>query len=87
MAEFSGKVAIVAGGASGIGRAVARKLATEGARVVICSDREDQVEEAVAELREEGMEVNGTRADVTSSADMKRLVGFAVETYGAWTSW
>jgi NAD(P)-dependent dehydrogenase (short-subunit alcohol dehydrogenase family) len=82
MAEFSGKVAIVTGGALGIGRAAARKLATEGASVVICSDREDQVEEALAGLREEGLEVRGTRADVTSSDDMKRLVSFAAETYG-----
>ena len=82
MAEFSGKVAIVAGGARGIGRATARKLATEGASVVICSDREDQVEEAVAELRDVGLEVHGLRADVTSSAGMKTLVGFAAETYG-----
>jgi NAD(P)-dependent dehydrogenase (short-subunit alcohol dehydrogenase family) len=82
MAEFSGKVAIVAGGALGIGRAAARKLALEDASVVICSDREDQVEEAVAELRDKGLEVRGLRADVTSPADMKRLVGFAVETFG-----
>jgi NAD(P)-dependent dehydrogenase (short-subunit alcohol dehydrogenase family) len=82
MAEYSGKVAIVAGGALGIGRAAARKLATEDASVVICSDREDQVEEALAELREEGLEVSGRRADVTSSADMKRLMDFATETYG-----
>jgi NAD(P)-dependent dehydrogenase (short-subunit alcohol dehydrogenase family) len=81
MAEYSGKVAIVAGGALGIGRAAARKLATEGASVVICSDREDQVEGTVAELRDEGLEVSGTRADVTSSDDMKRLVGFAAEIY------
>jgi NAD(P)-dependent dehydrogenase (short-subunit alcohol dehydrogenase family) len=52
VAEFSGKVAIVAGGALGIGRAAARKLAAEGASVVICSDREDQVEGTVAELRD-----------------------------------
>ena len=82
MAEFSGKVSIVAGGARGIGRAAARKLALEDASVVICSDREDQVEEAVAELRDKGLEVRGLRADVTSPADMKRLVGFAVETFG-----
>ena len=82
MADFSGKVAIVAGGALGIGRATARKLAAEGASVVICSDREDQVREAVAELRGEGLEVSGTRADVTSSADMKRLIDFTTETYG-----
>ncbi len=82
MTEFSGKVAIVAGGARGIGRATARKLATEDASVVICGDREDQVEETVAELRDEGLEASGTRADVTSSDDMQRLVGFAAETYG-----
>jgi NAD(P)-dependent dehydrogenase (short-subunit alcohol dehydrogenase family) len=82
MAEFSGKVSIVAGGARGIGRAAARKLALEDASVVICSDREYQVEEAVAELRDKGLEVRGLRADVTSPADMKRLVGFAVETFG-----
>jgi NAD(P)-dependent dehydrogenase (short-subunit alcohol dehydrogenase family) len=81
VAEFSGKVAIVAGGALGIGRAAARKLAAEGASVVICSDREDQVEGTVAELRDGGLEVSGTRADVTFSDDMKRLVGFAAETY------
>jgi NAD(P)-dependent dehydrogenase (short-subunit alcohol dehydrogenase family) len=82
MADFSGKVVIVAGGALGIGRATARKLAAEDASVVICSDREDQVREAVAELRGEELEVSGTRADVTSSADMKRLTDFATETYG-----
>jgi NAD(P)-dependent dehydrogenase (short-subunit alcohol dehydrogenase family) len=80
--EFSDKVAVVAGGTLGIGRAAARKLALEDASVVICSDRQDQLEEAVAELREEGLEVSGTRADVTSSADMKRLMDFATETYG-----
>ena len=82
MAEFSGKVAIVSGGARGIGRAAARKLAGEDASVIICSDREEQVEETVAELREEGFEVRGVRANVTSSADMKELVGFASKTYG-----
>jgi NAD(P)-dependent dehydrogenase (short-subunit alcohol dehydrogenase family) len=82
MAEFSGKVAIVSGGARGIGRAAARKLAGEGASVVICSDREEQVEETVAALREEGLEVRGVRADVTSSADMKKLMDLAIETYG-----
>ena len=82
MAEFSGKVAIVAGGALGIGRATARKLATGGASVVICSDREDQVERTVEELRGEDLEVRGTRADVTSAADMRSLVDFAVDLYG-----
>ena len=66
----------------GIGRATARRLAQDEALVVICSDREDQVERAVKELREEGLEARGLRADVTSPADMKRLVDFTVENYG-----
>jgi NAD(P)-dependent dehydrogenase (short-subunit alcohol dehydrogenase family) len=82
MAEFSGKVAVVAGVARGIGRAAARKLAAEGAGVVICSDREEQVEEAVAALRDEDLEVSGTRADVTSPDDMKRLMLFAAGACG-----
>jgi len=81
MAEFSGKVAIVAGGSLGIGRASARKLAQEGASVVICSDRKNQVQEAVEELRGEGLDVGGIEADVTVAADVRRLVGFAAETY------
>jgi NAD(P)-dependent dehydrogenase (short-subunit alcohol dehydrogenase family) len=81
--EFSEKVAVVAGGARGIGRAAARKLATEGAAVIICSDQEDQLREALAELRaKEGLELSATKADVTSSADMKRLMDLAAETYG-----
>jgi NAD(P)-dependent dehydrogenase (short-subunit alcohol dehydrogenase family) len=82
MGEFSGKVAVVAGGALGIGLAAARKLAAGGASVVICSDREEQVERTVEELRGEDLEVRGTRADVISSVDMRRLVDFAADTYG-----
>jgi NAD(P)-dependent dehydrogenase (short-subunit alcohol dehydrogenase family) len=82
MTDFDGKVAIVTGGALGIGQVAAKKLAEEGASVVICSDREDQVEEAAEELRGEKLEVQGLRADVTSSEDMRRLVVFTVENYG-----
>lgn len=81
MADFSEKAAIVIG-SQGIGFATARKLAQEGASVVVCSDQEDQVEQTVAELHKEGLEVKGLKADATSSADMDRLVDFTVETYG-----
>ncbi len=82
MSEFSGSVAIVAGGALGIGRAAAQRLAQDDASVVICSDQNDQVEQAVDELRSKDLEVQGLRADVTSSADMERLVAFTADAYG-----
>jgi NAD(P)-dependent dehydrogenase (short-subunit alcohol dehydrogenase family) len=82
MTEFLGKVAIVTGGALGIGRATAQRLAQDGASVMVCGDRQEQVEQAVDELREEKLEVRGLRADVTSSADMGRLVAFTTDVYG-----
>jgi NAD(P)-dependent dehydrogenase (short-subunit alcohol dehydrogenase family) len=80
--EFRGKVAVVTGGGAGIGLAAARKLGQEGACVVICSDREDQTEQATGGLSEEGLEVRGIKGDVTSSTNMKGLIDFAVETFG-----
>jgi NAD(P)-dependent dehydrogenase (short-subunit alcohol dehydrogenase family) len=80
--EFRGKVAVVTGGGAGIGLAAAEKLAREGASVVICSDREDQTQQAAGGLREEDLEVRGIMGDVTSSTDMKGLVDFAAESYG-----
>ena len=82
MSDFSGKVVIITGGGLGIGRGAAKNLAEKGASVAICSDREDQIKTAEAGLQEEGLEVRGIKADVTSSTDMKRLVNFAAETYG-----
>jgi NAD(P)-dependent dehydrogenase (short-subunit alcohol dehydrogenase family) len=80
MTDFDGKVAAVTG-AAGIAFAAAQKLAQEGASVVICSDREEQVEKAAAVLRDEGLEVQGTRANVTSAKDVKELIDFTVEEY------
>jgi NAD(P)-dependent dehydrogenase (short-subunit alcohol dehydrogenase family) len=80
MKDFDGKVAAVTG-AAGIALATARKLAQEGASVVICSDREEQVERAAAVLRDEGLETRGKRANVTSAKDMKELIDFTVGEY------
>jgi NAD(P)-dependent dehydrogenase (short-subunit alcohol dehydrogenase family) len=82
VAELDGKVAVVTGGSLGIGRATARRLAQEGAAVVLCGHDDPSVEEALAELRGAGLEVDGRRADVTSSAEMEGLVRLAAERYG-----
>jgi NAD(P)-dependent dehydrogenase (short-subunit alcohol dehydrogenase family) len=79
--DFTGKVAIVVGGATGIGRAAARRLAAGGARVAI-GDVSGELEVTVADLRAEGLEVAGRRADATSAADVEGLVAFTKEIYG-----
>jgi NAD(P)-dependent dehydrogenase (short-subunit alcohol dehydrogenase family) len=81
--ELKGKAAIVTGGSDGLGRATARRLAAEGARVAICGRREDHLREAAAALcAETGGEVRAIRADVTSAADCEALVTGAVAAFG-----
>jgi NAD(P)-dependent dehydrogenase (short-subunit alcohol dehydrogenase family) len=78
--EFGGRVAVVTGGAAGIGLVAARRLATGGATVVIADV--SRVEDAVAALRAEGLDARGRRADVTSAADMEAIASFAREECG-----
>jgi NAD(P)-dependent dehydrogenase (short-subunit alcohol dehydrogenase family) len=80
--EFASKVAIVAGGSLGIGRAAARRLATGGASVVICGRRDDAVKATVAEFQHVGLSVEGIPADISKSADAEKVVAFAVEHFG-----
>lgn len=82
MGDFDGKVAIVAGGGSGIGRAVVERLASGGAMVVFCSNDEAQVRETQAELDERGLATVGVVADVSRSDDVQRFVEEAVTRYG-----
>ncbi|MFJ5927756.1 3-oxoacyl-ACP reductase FabG [Kitasatospora sp. NPDC092948] len=77
------KVALVTGGTSGIGLASIRILARQGHRVFFCARDEQAVARTVKQLREEGLEVDGTTADVTAPEDIRRLVGAAVERFGS----
>jgi NAD(P)-dependent dehydrogenase (short-subunit alcohol dehydrogenase family) len=82
MAEFSGKVALVAGGSTGIGKGAAGALARQGASVLICGRDPGKVDATVSELRAQGSEVTGVAADVSSAADMQRFVQAGAERYG-----
>lgn len=81
-AEFAGKVAVVAGGSLGIGRAAAARLAAGGAAVVLCGRRSEAIEEAVTQIQATGGEVDGLVADVSLATDAQRLVNSAAERYG-----
>jgi NAD(P)-dependent dehydrogenase (short-subunit alcohol dehydrogenase family) len=80
MTDFEGRVAIVTGGAAGIGLATARRLAAGGASVVIADV--SGADEAAAELSAGGLEVRARRADVGLAADMEALARFARDTCG-----
>jgi 3-oxoacyl-[acyl-carrier protein] reductase len=79
---LKGRVALVTGGSKGIGFAISQELAREGVRVVLASRGQDNVDAAVAQIREEGGEVSGCTADCMSPGGISKAVAFAQETYG-----
>jgi NAD(P)-dependent dehydrogenase (short-subunit alcohol dehydrogenase family) len=84
MAEgFKDKVALVTGGASGIGRATALAFAREGARVVISTDSNiEGGQEAVRQIEAEGGKAIFVKCDVAKAADVEAMVEQTMETYG-----
>jgi NAD(P)-dependent dehydrogenase (short-subunit alcohol dehydrogenase family) len=82
MDRLVGKVAIVTGGSQGIGLALARAFAREGAAVVMSSRREDAIREAAAALSATGARVIGVQADVAKREDAQRTIATAVEQFG-----
>jgi len=74
--EINGSSAIITGGASGLGEATARKLATEGVRVTVFDRNEDRAKEVVAEI---GGSANYVAGDVTDPDDCQRAVDQAAD--------
>ena len=83
MGRVEGKVAVVTGAASGIGRVTALALAAEGARVGIADVDEGGGEAVAARIREAGGEAFYRRTDVTSLADLEAVVGQAADEHGS----
>ena len=80
--QFEGRVAVVTGGNSGIGRATAIRFAQEGAKVVVAARRIQQGEETVEEIRGAGGEAIFVRTDVSKAAEVESMVSRTVEAYG-----
>ena len=78
MQELNGKVAVITGGASGMGRAFAGRFAAEGMRIAIADIEEPVLDQAVAELEAAGAEVLGMRCDVSDHGSVRDF-GTAVE--------
>lgn len=71
--ELNGRVAVVTGGSTGIGRAIATRLAGEGCRVAVCARSEDTLREAEAAIRAAGGEALAVAADVGREDEVARL--------------
>jgi NAD(P)-dependent dehydrogenase (short-subunit alcohol dehydrogenase family) len=80
--NFAGKVALVTGGTSGIGRAAALAFARHGAKVVFAARHVDRGAQVEREIRDAGGEAHFVRADMANAADVKSLVQKCVDLHG-----
>lgn len=82
MQDFNGKVAVITGGATGIGFSLAKQIGEEGAQIVLAGRRQERLEDAVKKLTSFGIEVSCKACDVADRAEMEALADFAWDRYG-----
>ena len=82
MKEFKGKVAVITGAASGIGRGIAERCVREGMRVVLADMDEANLTKAETELKTAGARVLGVRTDVSKRSDVEVLARQALDAFG-----
>ena len=83
MKVLRGKVAVITGGASGIGRSVAERAAAEGMKVVLADIEEGPLSLTAGTLKSSGAEVEAVVADVSNGSDVEALRDRALERFGA----
>ncbi len=82
MRRFEQKVAVITGGAAGIGLATARRIASEGGRVALLDWSQEDLDGALSRLTSEGASCVGQRGDVSSAADCEALVRRTLDAWG-----
>jgi NAD(P)-dependent dehydrogenase (short-subunit alcohol dehydrogenase family) len=80
--QLSGRVAIVTGGAGGIGSRIAKEFASQGARVVVASRGQEKLDKIVAEIKSVGGEALGVATDVTDPAQVDNMVSRTISEFG-----
>jgi glucose 1-dehydrogenase len=87
MGILMGKIAVVTGSTRGLGKAIARRYAEEGASVVLSSRTVSAVDEAVAAFQADGLQAAGQACDVSDQTQVMALADYAVETFGKIDIW
>ena len=82
MSDMNGKVALITGASSGIGRATAKAFSAHGVSVVLGARREDELAALAAEIKAGGGQATYLKTDVSVARDVERLVDHAVQTFG-----
>jgi NAD(P)-dependent dehydrogenase (short-subunit alcohol dehydrogenase family) len=80
--DLTGKAALVTGGSRGLGKAIATAMAVKGAHVVICGRKQDNLDQAIADLSQKGVDISAFRANVGSSNEVDLLFQFVEERFG-----
>lgn len=80
--DLTGKAALVTGGSRGLGKAIATAMAGKGAHVIICGRKQDNLDQAVDDLGQKGLEVAAFRANVGSSDEVAALFRLVEEHFG-----
>ena len=80
--RLDGKIVVITGTGSGMGRAMAGLFAREGAKVVAAEWNQATLDEVVAEVRAAGGAITGVQGDVSNRADDERIIRTALDTYG-----
>ena len=85
--SLKGKIAVVTGASRGLGKAIAMLFARNGAKVVLAARSQKDIEQNVAELREDGYTAVACVCDVSDPAQVEALARFAIQTYGHFDIW
>ena len=82
MSEITEKVVIITGASSGLGEATARRLAKNGARLMLAARREDRLKDLVADLQKDGGVAKYQVTDISDRSEVEQLVQATKEAYG-----